>query len=109
MSRNAGYDADVLIAGAGPAGCAAAIRLQKAGHDVLVIERDTLAAAPDMTSGEVLSPMTQHELRDVGVAAEGDWVLDRVHRVRSVFPDLSWTMHDFPEGFSYVHVDRGGG
>jgi flavin-dependent dehydrogenase len=108
MSRSAGPDAEVVIIGAGPAGCAAAIRLKRSGHDVLVIERDTLVAAPDMTSGELLSPVTQHELREVGVAVEGDWVFDRVHRVRNVFPDLSWTMHDFPPGFSYVHVDRGG-
>ena len=32
-------DADVIVIGAGPAGCAAAIRLAAAGYDVLALER----------------------------------------------------------------------
>ncbi len=102
------YDADVIVIGAGPGGCASAIRLSRAGRDVLVVERDTLEAAPDMTSGEVLAPGTQHELHEIGVEVSGDWVLDRLDHVRNVYPDRSWTLHDFPPGFFYVHVDRGG-
>src|SRR5438046_9460223 len=33
------FDADVLIAGAGPAGCAAAIRLARAGKRVVLCDR----------------------------------------------------------------------
>lgn len=102
------YDADVIVVGAGPGGCATAIRLVQAGHDVLVIERDTLEAAPDITSGELLAPQTQQELAAIGVPIEGDWVLDRIDRVRNVYPDLSWSLHAFPLGFAYVQIDRGG-
>jgi flavin-dependent dehydrogenase len=84
------------------------MRLLSAGHDVLIVERDAIDAGPDMTSGEVLAPATQHELDELGVSLEGDWVLDRVERVRNVYPDLSWTLHDFPPDLCYVHVDRGG-
>lgn len=102
------YDAEILIAGAGPAGCATAIRLVDAGCDVLVIERDTLTPGPDLTSGEVLSPMAQRELRDVGLRIAGDWVFDQVDKVRNVYPDLSWTLHSVPSGLEYRHIDRGG-
>jgi hypothetical protein len=35
-------------------------------------------------------------------------VCDRTRAVRNVYPDLSWTYHEFPEGISYLNVDRGG-
>ena len=107
MSR---FDADVVVIGGGPAGCAAAIRLVGAGHDVLVLERRAKASngAEAIESGELLAPMTQHECHELGVACEGPWVLDRTTGVRNVYPDLSWTFHELPEGFSYLNVDRGG-
>jgi geranylgeranyl reductase family protein len=40
MSQN--YDSDVIVAGAGPAGATAALRLARAGVRVLIIERDPL-------------------------------------------------------------------
>lgn len=101
-------DADVIVIGAGPGGCAAAVPLLDAGIDVLTIERHAFAPEPDIASGEVLAPLSQMECRGLGVALEGDWVHNRFFGVRNVYPDLSWTFHRFPEGFSYVHVDRGG-
>jgi flavin-dependent dehydrogenase len=37
------YEADVLIIGAGPAGCAAAVLLADAGYSVTVIDKHGLA------------------------------------------------------------------
>jgi flavin-dependent dehydrogenase len=107
MSR---FDADVLVIGGGPAGAAAAIRLVDAGHDVLVLERRTEASdgLEAIESGELLAPMTQVECQQLGVAFEGPWVLDRTTGVRNVYPDLSWTHHDLPDGIAYLNVDRGG-
>jgi len=102
------YDAEVIVIGAGPAGCAAAIPLVQDGRDVLVLERKTTEDGEDITSGEVLAPQTQVECAQLGVALDAGWLLDRVTAVRNVYPDLSWTHHPFPEGLSYVQVDRGG-
>ena len=101
-------DADVLIAGAGPAGCAAGIRLAEAGFDVLMVERDPMDAGPDITSGEVLALGTQLECASLGVSLDEDWAYGRMRFVRNVYPDLSWTLHAVPEGMGHIHVDRGG-
>jgi flavin-dependent dehydrogenase len=104
----AGRDADVIVIGAGSAGCAAAVRLAMRGHDVLVLERGPLEPGVMWLSGELLHPVTQAECQEIGLALEGDWLCDRVSAVRNVYPDLSWTLHRLPDGFSLVNVDRGG-
>lgn len=103
------YDADVIVIGGGPAGCASAIPLAQAGRDVLVLERKATEDGEDITSGEVLAPQTQFECKQLGVHLDGQpWLLDHFYGVRNVYPDLSWTYHPLPDGISYVHVDRGG-
>jgi len=102
------HDAEVIVIGGGPAGCATATRLALAGHDVVVLERKVSEDGEDITSGEVLAPQTQHECAELGIDLAGAWLLDRFTGVRNVYPDLSWTYHPFPDGVSYVHVDRGG-
>ncbi len=103
-------DADVVVIGGGPAGCAAAIRLVQAGHDVLVLERRSEASegAERIESGELLAPMTRLECERLGIVFEGSWVLDRTTGVRNVYPDLSWTYHELPRELHYLNVDRGG-
>jgi menaquinone-9 beta-reductase len=101
-------DADVVVVGAGPAGCAAAIRLVQAGRSVVVLERKAHQDSEDITSGELLAPHTQLECAELGLDLSADWLFDRVTGVRNVYPDLSWTYHPFPSGMSYVNVDRGG-
>ena len=101
-------DADVIVIGAGPAGCAAAIRLATLGYDVLALERKEREDGEDITSGEVMVVPTQNECAQLGVEFEGDWVLDRITGFRNVYPDLSWTYHPISLPISPVQVDRGG-
>ena len=101
-------DADVIVIGAGPAGCAAAIRLVDAGYKVIALERKEQEDGEDITSGEVMAIPTQNECAQLGVKFEGDWVLDRITGIRNVYPDLSWTYHPIPTPISPVQVDRGG-
>jgi menaquinone-9 beta-reductase len=101
-------DADVIVIGAGPAGCAAAIRLATAGYDVLALERKEREDGEDITSGEVMVVPTQNECAQLGVKFEGDWVLDRITGFRNVYPDLSWTYHPILSAVCPVQVDRGG-
>ncbi len=56
--------ADVVIAGGGPAGSAAAITLARAGRRVLLLERD---AHPRFRIGESLLPYGNDLLRELGV------------------------------------------
>jgi flavin-dependent dehydrogenase len=102
------FDADVIVIGAGPAGCAAAIRLVAAGYDVLALERKEREDGEDLTSGEVMVVPTQNECDQLGVKFEGDWVLDRITGFRNVYPDLSWTYHPISLPVCPVQVDRGG-
>ncbi|HYL57919.1 MAG TPA: FAD-dependent monooxygenase [Candidatus Acidoferrales bacterium] len=101
-------DADVIVIGAGPAGCAAAIRLVQAGRSVLALERKEREDAEDITSGEVLVPATQFECGQIGLKFEGEWVLDRITGFRNVYPDLSWTYHPIATAVYPMQVDRGG-
>jgi menaquinone-9 beta-reductase len=101
-------DADVIVIGAGPAGCAAAIRLAAAGYKVIALERKEREDGEDITSGEVMVVPTQNECAQLGVEFEGDWVLDRITGFRNVYPDLSWTYHPIPSAVFPVQVDRGG-
>jgi menaquinone-9 beta-reductase len=103
-----GDGADVVVIGAGPAGCAAAIRLAEAGHDVLLLERKESEEGEDIASGEVLAPIAQDELARLGVELPPSCLFDRFDRVRNVYPDLSWTLHRLPTGLTWVHVDKGG-
>jgi len=103
MSR----DAEVVVIGGGPAGCAAAIRLAEAGHDVLLLERRSAEEGEDLASGEVLAPMAQEELAALGVTLPTTALFDRFAAVRNVYPDLSWTLHRMPRGMTWIHVDKG--
>src|SRR5262249_3872579 len=106
--RGMSRDAEVVVIGAGPSGCAAAIRLAEAGHDVLLLERTGADAAEEIASGELLAPVAQAELAAVAVELPGACLFDRFTGVRNVYPDLSWTLHRLPPGVAWVHVDKGG-
>ena len=59
---------DVVVAGAGPAGCAAAIFLRQRGHEVLLLDEATFPR--DKVCGEGVSPEAWRLLGRLG-AAEG--------------------------------------
>ena len=63
---NHNLDFDVLIVGAGPAGCAAAIRAATGGLRVALIEK---AAFPRDLPGEALHPEVDQLFADLGVSA----------------------------------------
>lgn len=70
---------DVLIVGAGPAGCAAAITLAGAGFDVVLIDQQ--AFPRDKVCGDGLIPDAHHALRRLGLL---DAVLARARSARHV-------------------------
>src|SRR5215212_9978850 len=60
----ASYDFTFAVAGAGPAGCSAAIRLAERGHSVVLFERETF---PRFHIGESLLSTTNDFLATLGV------------------------------------------
>jgi flavin-dependent dehydrogenase len=60
---------DVVVAGGGPAGLAAAIRCAARGFRTVCFERQ--AAPPDKACGEGLMPAGVHELQALGAAVDG--------------------------------------
>jgi geranylgeranyl reductase family protein len=77
-------EAEVVVVGAGPAGCACAVRLGELGHDVLLVEQHEMPR--DKPCGDALSPTAVEELRALGL----DDVLDRGLEIEG----LRWT-YDF--------------
>jgi len=79
--------ADVIVIGAGPAGCAAALGLAQQHHRVILLERQSTAtlSRDRLRSGEGLIPRTLRELSDLGIAAsDATWALSRIQRIRTV-------------------------
>lgn len=98
---------DVLIVGAGPAGCAAGVVLARAGVDVCVVDRATFPR--DKTCGDALSNETVALLERLGL---GDVLAATPHalvrRAAAVFPDRSTITRDYdPPGWIMrrLHLD----
>jgi geranylgeranyl reductase family protein len=70
---HAPHDVDVLVVGAGPAGTAAAIRLRRAGRDVLVVDKATFPR--DKCCGDGLTTLALRELESLGLRPDSvdDW------------------------------------
>ncbi len=106
VSTNRDDGCDVLVFGAGPAGCAAAITLCAAGARVIVAER---SRAAHVRGGETLSPGALGVLDRLGLRARflADGHLT-CHANASAWGSADLVWHDFirdPRGHAF-HVDR---
>ena len=60
-----GFDADVIVAGAGPAGASAAAHLSRRGHSVLLLDQRRFPR--DKVCGDFVGPVALKELEALGV------------------------------------------
>ena len=72
-----GYDADVVVVGAGPAGASAAYHLAGAGVDVLMLDGSSFPR--DKVCGDFVGPVALAELADLGVTVRADF--QRTNRI----------------------------
>ncbi|MDQ1685489.1 MAG: menaquinone-9 beta-reductase [Frankiaceae bacterium] len=93
---NAGYDADVVIVGAGPGGATAAYHLAQAGIDVIALEKATFPR--EKVCGDGLTPRAVKQLVAMGIdlSAENGWIrnhglriLGGGMRIEMPWPDLA--------------------
>ncbi|MEX2324296.1 MAG: geranylgeranyl reductase family protein [Nitriliruptoraceae bacterium] len=94
--------ADVVVAGAGPGGAAAAAQLAMRGHDVVLLEKDRFPR--DKVCGDGLTPRVVKELLDLGLVDEANgrvpgWAIQkglRIHGGRTAM-ELPWPeLDDWP-------------
>ncbi|MDR3202650.1 MAG: geranylgeranyl reductase family protein [Bifidobacteriaceae bacterium] len=71
MGRERGWDADVIVGGAGPAGSAAAAHLARAGVHVILLDKDRFPR--DKVCGDGLTPNAVRELAELGVPIDSSW------------------------------------
>ncbi len=97
---------DAVVAGAGLAGCAAALRLAQGGWDVLVLEKS--AFPRHKVCGEFLSPGIQPLLEKLGIWKEIRSISATMNSAAAYFPaalEFTWQL---PEsyGLSRLALDR---
>jgi menaquinone-9 beta-reductase len=82
---NPAYDADVVIAGAGPAGAAAACHLKRLGASVILLDR---AAFPrDKVCGDFVGPSALIELDSLGISQLDGYATTNIARRAALFID----------------------
>ncbi|WP_052664448.1 geranylgeranyl reductase family protein [Nitriliruptor alkaliphilus] len=92
-------DADVVVAGAGPGGAAAAAHLAARGHDVVLLEKDRFPR--DKVCGDGLTPRVVGELLELGMVDEAHgrvdgWATQKGLRIHggSTAMELPWPQLD---------------
>jgi geranylgeranyl reductase family protein len=93
---SAGYDADVIVVGAGPGGATAAYHLAQAGVDVIALEKATFPR--EKVCGDGLTPRAVKQLVAMGIdlSPENGWIrnhglriLGGGMRIEMPWPDLA--------------------
>jgi len=93
---------DAIIIGAGPAGCASALFLHRAGYKIIVLDRAVFPR--DKVCGEFVSPAADSILNDLGVLNSIE--AEKPERVRGVFI----SSYEGPElGIDYPPIKTGEG
>jgi len=80
-----GYDADVIIAGAGPAGAAAACHLTCSGASVILLDRMTFPR--DKVCGDFVGPSALVELNALGVSQMDGYARTNIARRAALYID----------------------
>src|SRR5262245_46673568 len=107
-SRGSEADADVIVVGAGPGGCAAAYHLARAGAEVLLLEKAQFPR--EKVCGDGLTPRGVKQLLAMGIPTEGEgWHRNRGLRVvgSGVRLELDWPdLSSFPDyGLTRTRLD----
>jgi geranylgeranyl reductase family protein len=79
------YDADVIIAGAGPAGAAAACHLTRSGASVILLDRMTFPR--DKVCGDFVGPAALIELGTLGVSQMDGFARTNIARRAALYLD----------------------
>src|SRR3984893_16950542 len=77
------YDADVIIAGAGPAGAAAAFHLARSGTSVTILDRVTFPR--DKVCGDFVGPSALVELDSLGVSRMDGYARTNIARRAALY------------------------
>ena len=90
------YDADVIIAGAGPAGAAAACRLARSGASVILLDRMTFPR--DKVCGDFVGPSALVELDSLGISRMDGYARTNIaHRAALYIDGEELISRPFPE------------
>ena len=96
---------DAIVVGAGPAGCAAAYTMARAGVKVLVFERGKYAGAKNMWGGAFFGPLMHELFPDFWKEAPVERFINR-HVISFLTPDDSLSL-DFKTA-SFTHPPYNG-
>ncbi len=96
--RRPGDDADVIVAGAGPAGAVFATRVAAAGYDVLLVDRARFPR--DKVCGDFVGPVALVELSALGVADDPRFADTNATPAANVYIDGEHLIT-----FAFPHVD----